>query len=41
MTADDPDGRLLRSNNPSSVLIGQADAAARRQTHRDARDADQ
>lgn len=22
MTADDPDGRLLRSNNPFSILIG-------------------
>jgi hypothetical protein len=37
MTADDADGRLLRSNNPFSVLIGQTDVAARRQTRRDAR----
>lgn len=38
MTADDADGRLLRSNDPFSMLIGQADVAARRQTRRDARD---
>lgn len=38
MTADDADGRLLRSNDPFSMLIGQADVEARRQTRRDARD---
>lgn len=38
MMADDADGRLLRSNNPFSMLIGQADVAARHQTRRDAQD---
>lgn len=38
MTADDAYGRLLRSNNPFSMLIGQADVAARHQTRRDAQD---
>ena len=32
MTADDPEGRLLRSNNPFSVLIGEADSGERRST---------
>ena len=38
MMADDADGRLLRSNNPFSMLIGQADVAARRQIRQDARE---
>lgn len=32
MTADDAEGRLLRSNNPFSVLIGETDQAHRRRT---------
>ncbi len=36
MTADDPDGRLLRSNNPFSFLVGQTSTADRRQTRLEA-----
>lgn len=37
MLSDDPEGRLLRSNNPFSLLIGSVDAAERKRTWRQAR----
>lgn len=36
MTADDAEGRLLRSNNPFSFLVGQTATADRRQTRLEA-----
>jgi hypothetical protein len=36
MTADDAEGRLLRSNNPFSFLVGQTSTADRRQTRLEA-----
>lgn len=36
MTADDPEGRLLRSNNPFSLLVGQTSTADRRLTRLEA-----
>ncbi len=36
MTADNAEGRLLRSNNPFSILIGQAVITERRRTRREA-----
>jgi hypothetical protein len=38
MLRDDPEGRLLRSNNPFSVLMGPTDQAERRETWRQARE---
>lgn len=36
MTGDDAEGRLLRSNNPFSMMIGQTDVGQRRRTWRKA-----
>lgn len=37
MTSDDPQGRLLRSNNPFSVIIGFTDEEERRRTWQQAK----
>lgn len=37
MTADDADGRLLRSNNPFSIIIGQSMIDKRRELWREAK----